>query len=152
MMVSKGKEYVPDPNKFDLVTHHWSRTGQLIRKNLYTLYVVEGNKFFERPIKSGNLWYENNQPAGRIEFPNGVRKITEGAPHVAFTAKLEGDDALFYELEQEKNRNAKLEAELAAIRKDAAPKNAEQSGSVAPTEPLALTMKADSQPSLGKKG
>lgn len=150
-MISKGKEYVPDPNKFDLITHHWSPTGQLIRKNLYTLYVVEGNKFFERPVKSGNLWYENNTPAGRIEFDaKGIRKITEGASHVAFTPKLEGDDALFYELEQEKTKRAAAEAELAAIKKEARKDNPYAQAKVE-AAPLAQVM-ADSAPSLGKKG
>lgn len=114
----KQLEYTPDPNKFDLRTHHWNAQGILTKKNLYTLYVIDGNKFFERPVNSGNLWYENNQPAGRVEYVDGKRIIAEGKAHIEYKAPLQGDEAIHYALEQEKARTAALEAELAAIKQD----------------------------------
>lgn len=121
MQPAKRLVYTPDPNKFDLRTHVWDAQGALVSKNLYTNHCIAGRNYFERPIQSGNLWFENNQPAGRVEYvagPDGKmeKKIDEHAPHVVFIAKLEGDDALFYALEQEKNKSAALELELAAIR------------------------------------
>lgn len=127
MQPAKRLQYEPDPNKFDLRTHLWDGQGNLVKKNLYTLYVIEGRQYFERPIQSGNLWFENNQPAGRVLFEKDSsgkmqRRIDEGAEHIAFIPKLEGDDALYYALEQEKLRTADLERELAAVRADRAPK------------------------------
>ena len=123
MQPAKRLVYTPDPNKFDLRTHVWDAQGALVSKNLYTNHCIAGRNYFERPIQSGNLWFENNQPAGRVEYvagPDGKmeKKIDENAAHVVFVPKLEGDDALFYALEQEKNRTAALELELAAIKAD----------------------------------
>lgn len=130
MQSAKKLEYAPDPNKFDLRTHIWDAQGALVKKNLYTNHCVGGRSYFERPIKSGNLWYENNQPAGRVDYVKGpdgklVKNIDENAEHTVFTPQLEGDDALVYALEQEKNRSAALERELAEIRAEKAPPVAE---------------------------
>jgi uncharacterized small protein (DUF1192 family) len=148
MEIARGVESVPDPNKFDLITHHWNRQGQLTRTNLYIMYIIEGNKYFERPVNSGNLWHENNQPAGRVEKtfgPNGVvakKSFDYKAPHKAYTPKLEGNDALKYQVEQERDRIAELERELAAIKAErsgkptsapATQKKSEQIGSLAET-------------------
>lgn len=118
-------EYVPDPNKFDLMTHQWNGQGQLIRKNTYRGLIVEGRQYFERPVNSGNLWFENNKPAGRVEY----RRDEEGriigkdfsfdAKHIDYVAPLTGADAMHAELEQERAKSAALEKELAAIRADA---------------------------------
>lgn len=123
MRPAKQLEIEVDPNKFDLRTHVWDAQGALVRKNLYTNHCVEGRNYFERPIKSGNLWYANNQPAGRVDYikgPDGktIKKIDEQAAHTVFTPELEGDEALLYALEQEKNRSTALEQELAAIKAD----------------------------------
>jgi len=136
----KMLDYSPDPNKFDLRTHIWDGQGQLVRKNLYTNHCVEGRNYFERPIHSGNLWYENNTPAGRVEYVNGVKSIHEGAPHKEFTPIPDGDDALIHALEAEKARSADLAAELAAIKAEREPK-VETAGTAKP-EGEALTLKA----------
>lgn len=120
-------DQVMDPNKFDRRTHIWDAQGRLIRKNLYTEYVVNGDRYLERPLGSGNLWTEGNQPAGRVEKtfgPTGIessKKFEMDAQHKDFTPALEGDDKLHFELEQERARNAELAAELAAIRKERSP-------------------------------
>lgn len=137
----------PDPNKFDLRTHVWDGSGNLIRTNLYTKYVIDGSAFYERPVKSGNLWYENNQPAGRMEYDEkGIRKLCEGAPHKEFTPKLEGADALYAELDDVKARAEAAEAELAAIK-------AEREAKTAPKSEVKVEAVAESKPatpSLGK--
>lgn len=136
MEIARGKESIPDPNKFDLITHHWNRQGQLTRTNLYILYVIEGNKYFERPVNSGNLWYENNQPAGRMEKSfndDGVvsKKVFKlGAPHKDYTPVLKGDDALRYQIEQERARATAAESELAAIKAEQSKKSGKQAQAV----------------------
>lgn len=115
-------DYTPDPNKFDLRTHHWNGQGQLMKLNLYTCHVVEGRQYYERPINSGNLWFENNQPAGRVTYKDGVKNIDVNAAHMDYVQPLDGAEKLHFELVAEKSRTAELEAELAAIKADRAPK------------------------------
>ncbi len=147
MQPAKRLTYEPDPNKFDLRTHHWDGQGNLTKKNLYTCHVVNGNSFFERPIKSGNLWYENNQPAGRVTYDDkGVKTIDTAAAHIAFVPKLEGDDALFYELEQQKNETAALKAELAAIKAETAAKVAPAAAPAPKAESAAPTLRTKGAP------
>lgn len=123
---TKRLEYVPDPNKFDLQTHAWDAQGKLVRVNHYRLYIIEGVSYYERPVNSGNLWFENNQPAGRMLLKlngNGViisKELQPDAPHIEWKKPLEGDEALHYELEQANTRLKEAEAELAAIRAEQA--------------------------------
>jgi hypothetical protein len=115
-------EYAPDPNKFDLRTHVWDTQGNLVRKNTYRAYMVDGRTLFERPVNSGNLWGENNQPAGRVELEFGENgKISKKTfkfeeEHKEYTTPLQGADALHYELEQQKERNSSLQKELDQIK------------------------------------
>lgn len=128
MQPTKRLQYVPDPNKFDLVTHKWDHQGALIEKNLYRSYILDGRQYFERPVNSGNLFFENNQPAGRVEYtfgPTGKissKKFMFEADHKTFVAPLVGDEKLHFELEQMRAKNAQLEAELSAISKDSVKK------------------------------
>lgn len=130
MQATKRLEYVADPNKFDTRTHIWDAQGKLVAKNPYRLFIVQGNQYFERPVNSGNLWTEGNQPAGRVEckFNDKGHIVSKEfdftAPHKKWVAPLTGDSKLHYELEQERARTAELEAELAAIRGERAPKPA----------------------------
>lgn len=125
MQTTRRLKYEPDPNKFDLRTHEWDGQGKLIGTNHYRAYIVDGNKYYERPVNSGNLWFENNKPAGRVECKfNDKGHITSKrfnfeAAHISYTPPLTGAEKLHYELEQERHRSAQLEAELSAIRKEA---------------------------------
>lgn len=120
-------EYTPDPNKFDLRTHAWNAQGHLVNTNHYRLFIIDGISYYERPVNSGNLWFENNQPAGRMKFTfgkNGAiasKELLPDAPHVEWTAPLEGDAALHYELEQLRAKNAAIERELAAVKAEREP-------------------------------
>ena len=107
--------------KFDLVTHKRDKYGKIININHYRLHCIEGLKGFERPVGSGNLWYENNSPMGRIKETKNdkghlVRSFDLGAEHVSFTPALTGDAKAAYELEALKNQSAALQAELEALR------------------------------------
>lgn len=124
-MQSKRLEYKPDPNKFDLVTHRWDSQGHLVAKNLYRKFIVGDRSYYERPVNSGNLWYENNQPAGRVEYElnekghiAGPKTFNHDAPHKNYTAPLLGAEKMHFELEKERERSAALEAELASIKKE----------------------------------
>lgn len=124
METVKRIKYEPDPNKFDLRTHEWNAQGHLVSKNLYRKFLIGDAAYYERPVNSGNLWLENNQPAGRVELtfgPTGKiasKKFNFDAPHKVYSAPLTGADKLHFELEQANERTATLEAEIAAIKKE----------------------------------
>ena len=122
MKPAKKIDYVPDPNKFDLVTDRWDSQGIRTISNPYRMFIQDGTKLFERPVNSGNLWYENNQPAGRVELEFNdkghiIKKTFKlEAEHTAFVPVLKGAEKMQFELEQQRKRSAELEAELASIR------------------------------------
>lgn len=125
MNAKKYLEYAPDPNKFDLVVHRWNAQGHTVGKpNHYRLHNQNNANYYERPVNSGNLWTEGNQPAGRVELtfgPTGkiARKVFNfEAAHIEYVAPLTGDDKMHFENEQLKVKNAAMEAELALIRKE----------------------------------
>jgi uncharacterized small protein (DUF1192 family) len=115
-----------DPNKFDLRTHLFDNNGRIVKTNHYALHVTDGVSYFERPMNSGNLWFENNQPAGRVErvadaSGKSSKVFSPGAPHKVFEIKLEGDELLQVELQNSVERIAALEKELAAVRAERIP-------------------------------
>lgn len=126
--MGKQIKYEADPNKFDLQVHRWDSQGNLVGKNPYRTFITDGKITYERPVNSGNLWFENNKPAGRVEIVFGENgKISSkefkfGAPHKEYTEPLSGSDKVNYELEQTRAKNAALEAELALIKKESAKK------------------------------
>ncbi len=131
MQAKRILDYVPDPSKFDLVTHRWDSQGQQVINNPYRMFIRDGNKLFERPVNSGNLWFETNQPAGRIECTFNdkghiiEKRFDDKAEHKTYSAPLKGMEKAHYELEQQRARNAELEAELAAIKGDRKPKHSD---------------------------
>jgi len=134
-MAARIQEHATDPNKFDLQTHFWDSQGNLVKKNLYTQYVIKGEQYFERPVGSGNLWSGGNQPAGRIErtFDSTGRQTAQDfqfeAAHKAYSAPLSGEEKLHYQLEQEREARIAAEKELAAIRSERSPDKAAKSES-----------------------
>lgn len=124
MQARKTIEYVPDPNQFDLVTHRWDTQGHLIAKNPYRKFINEQGTFYERPVGSGNLWLENNQPAGRVEYKINEKghiydkAFVVGAPHKQWTPPPTGAEMVTQQLEEAQAKLALAEAELRAIRKE----------------------------------
>lgn len=117
-MASKTLEYVPDPNKFDLTVQRWNSQGQLQGKpNHYRKFILGDRELYERPLNSGNLWLENNQPAGRVicEFNEKGHIVSKRfdfeAKHVEFVPPPTGAEKIAAEL-------AAVKAELAAIKKE----------------------------------
>lgn len=142
-----------DPNKFDLRTHLFDNQGRLVKKNHYVLRVINGVSYYERPVNSGNLWFENNQPAGRLtkrDRPDkdfGPWSIDEAAPHKDFKPQLEGDEALQWALNSKEEQISALKKQLDDLR---------AKGPVQPTvtaAPLAETLAAPTEapPTLPKK-
>lgn len=153
MQLSKGKtiEYTPDPNKFDLVTHRWDGAGNLVHKNTYRKFIVDKSEYYERPVGSGNLWTEGNQPAGRVLYQlNEKGHICDKtfdfkAPHKQYTPPSTAKE-LSSELLETQAKLAAAQAELAAIQKE---REAKQSA--APVAEQAEPAKPRAQPTLTKR-
>lgn len=139
-------EYVPDPNKFDLVTHRWDSQGKLVQLNLYRKFLIGNRAVYERPVNSGNLWGENNQPAGRVECEFNdkghiVKKTFDfEAAHKSYTAPLKGAEKVHFEAEQLRDKLAAAEAELAAIKAERDARAAK------PVEPAKSSAKVEAKP------
>ncbi len=110
--------------KFDLKVHHFDARGRVKKKTHYRLHIHKGTSMFERPVNSGNLFYENNEPAGRVIFTRDEKgaiigkKYEPNATHLDFKAPLSAEEKVHFENEQMRSRIAALEAELAAVEAD----------------------------------
>lgn len=125
MSARKQLEYAPDPHKFDLVTDRWDNQGRRTGpRNGYRKFITGAGEYYERPVNSGNLWLENNQPAGRVicEFNDKGHIVKKEfdftAEHLAYVPPPTGAEKIAGELAAERARSAQLEAELNAIRKE----------------------------------
>ena len=111
-------------DKFDLRVQQWDARGRVKSVNPYRVHNQAGATYFERPVNSGNLWYEDNTPAGRVTVTRNEKgaiiskKFDHNAPHIAYSAPLSAEEQTHYENETLKAENAKLAAELAAIRSE----------------------------------
>lgn len=119
------KARVVNPNEFDLRTHHFDGRGRLKGKNPYRAHIQNGIVYYERPVGSGNLFYENNEPAGRVEFLEAKdvrgkiikkKSFDHEAAHKDYTAPLQGAEKMHFELANTKAENAAILAELEAIK------------------------------------
>jgi len=148
----KRIEYQADPNKFDLQVHAWDGQGQLVKANHYRQFIIGGITYYERPVNSGNLWFENNQPAGRMEYELGdsgkigKKTLNKEAEHLVFTKPLSGAEKVHFELEKARERNAQLEAEIAAIKVESEARKVVQN-----VAPQVSTQATQSAPTLTKK-
>ncbi len=120
------RERVVDPNHFDMITHETDSRGRVRGTNLYRLHQKDGNSYFERPVGSGNLFYENNEPAGRVIVAMDKRGRIVGkkydfeAAHVAFKKPIDAQTELEQKLMDSEAKNAAMAKELAAIRAEQA--------------------------------
>lgn len=112
----------PAVTKFPLKVHHRDQKGHFLGKSPYTMYVKNGVQYFERPVGSGNLFYENMESAGRIERIKGkdgksiTAKFDFEAAHKEYIAPLSGDQLMQIELAEARKKSEALELELAAIK------------------------------------
>lgn len=89
-------------------------TGRVVNINPYKLIVSKGERFFEWPKGSGNLWYENREPAGRME--QGL--IIKGAEHKAWTPPETADQKLAREMASKDQQIEALQREINEIKRE----------------------------------
>jgi len=99
---------------FDLVVHRRdAKTGRVTSTNPYRLHVIDAVEYFERPKGSGNLWFRNNEAAGRLV--NG--KLAKDAEHVEWVKPLTEDEKLARDLASKDMELSSLKAELNDIKR-----------------------------------
>jgi hypothetical protein len=52
---------------FDLQVHIRNAKGQIVREQPYRMRVQDGNKTFERPVGSGQWYFENGKPVNEAK-------------------------------------------------------------------------------------
>lgn len=98
---------------FDLKTHTTDGlNGEVTLTNPYRLRIIGPIKFFERPVGSGNLWTEADEPAGRWI----AGKVDATAAHIEWIPPVSGAEKLQRELADARGTEAALRAELDAIK------------------------------------
>ena len=98
------------------------KSKRIIGKNPYRRMVIEGTAVVEWPVGSGNAWYEDKKFAGRIviDKDSGKRSFDKGAKHVEWVPPLSADEQLARKVATTEQENKRLQAELAAIKKEQA--------------------------------
>lgn len=97
------------------------KSGRVLSKNPYRAHIVKGVRYFEHPVGSGNIYFENKQPAGRIEFTaKGEPLVKEGAAHIAWEPPKTQDQTVGEQNAKLAIENEKLLKELAAIKAEQA--------------------------------
>lgn len=105
--------------KFDIVVHKRdAKTGRVTSVNPYTLRIHNAVEYFERPKGSGNLWFKNNEPAGRYEAGRFLVGAS-AAEHKEWVAPLSELDKIAQATASMQAENAKLQAELNEIKREA---------------------------------
>lgn len=97
-----------------VVQHRDPKTGRVIRSNPFKVIVERGRKYFEHPVGSGNLWFEDRTHAGRLE--KGL--VVPGAEHKLYVRPITEDEKLAREHAQVKQENERLLRELEEIKKE----------------------------------
>lgn len=128
MSRAQDADYQPKPeiiehparvgNGFDLRTHiKDAKTGETIKIQPYRRFSVGLSTYFERPKFSGNLYYEDNKPAGRRiskgkdSVGNELWEIDLQAKHIDYVAAT----THLTRAEDIAKENETLRAELAAL-------------------------------------
>lgn len=106
-------------DKFDIIVQKRDRkTGRVIDENPYVLRVHGGVQYFERPKGSGNLFFGNNEPAGRYDkgrFLVGSARVD----HIEWTKPLTDEDKVRQAVAAQAAENERLKAEINAIKREA---------------------------------
>lgn len=105
----------PNPEKFDTRVHIRDARGNMVHKQPYKLHIIGGKKYYERPVGSGNLWYENNESAGRMLAGNIIDKK---ADHIDWIPPKTGAEKLYEDLATTKQQLDAARAEIDAIKKE----------------------------------
>ena len=111
--------------EFDLRVHHrHPKTGELEKADPYRLHVRGSEHFYERPVNSGNLWFKNGEPAGRVEMRENpvtgkmLPEIIKGQPHLAYSPPPTKDQVIARQIAQKDGEIAELRRKLASLEID----------------------------------
>jgi len=105
---------------FDLkVQHRDAKTGRITEVNPYRLHIKGNKKYYERPVGSGNLWFEDGTPANA---------------HKEYTAPLTNDQKMAAEFSAKDSKIRATEEKLAASEKELKEIKAEAAAKKAPAE------------------
>jgi len=100
---------------FDLVVHKRdAKTGRVTQVQPYRMFSRDGIEYFERPKGSGNLFFRNNEPAGRMIED----KIKKGEKHLEWAAPLNADQQLAQQHASQAQELAKVKAELEEMKRE----------------------------------
>lgn len=102
--------------ELSLQTHKFDKVSKLPTEvNPYRMHAINGVKYFEHPVNSGNLWYEDlKTPAGRIV----AGKVDKEAKHTEYVPPLADGERTIRELELLKKQNDELKRELEALARE----------------------------------
>ena len=93
------------------------KTKRLSKVNPFRVHMINRITYYEWPAGSGNLWYKDRTAAGILDEHG---KPVIGVPHKTYVMPKTQDDSLRTEVLTVKQQNAKLQAELDAIKKEQA--------------------------------
>jgi len=127
---------------FDMrVTKRNPKTGAIISTDPYRLRITKEGKTFERPVGSGNLWYEDGEVAGIVKMVEGKEKIMIDTPHLDYAIPVSKEQAVIDAMANKDSQIAKLEQDLKDLELKAI--NAEREAKVEEiVEAKTATMKA----------
>lgn len=116
--MSDNSEYVPK-EKADFnprVVHERDpKTGRVVRVNPFRVIIDNSVRYYEWPKGSGNLWWEDQTFAGRLDDKG---RPVRGKAHVKYTPPMTQDESIARQnmvLEQE---NKRLHQELLDIKRE----------------------------------
>ena len=115
MMMNKEVEEVL--GDFDpLVVHRRDgKSGLLVSVKPFKMIAHKGIRFYEYPVGSSNLWFENRKFAGRLSDSG---EPIQGKEHEKWVAPSTHDQKIGRANDSLKQENVKLMAEISAIKKE----------------------------------
>ena len=85
-----------------------SKTGSVVSRQPYRLHVKSGTKYYERPVGSGNLWFEDGSHAGQIVGS----EIKAGAEHANWVPPISKEQRILDEINSKDSKIRALEAQI----------------------------------------
>lgn len=102
---------------FDLRSRITNAEGEVEQQQDYFIYIEGGQKYFERPLGSGNLFYANGESAGRVEKDeNKKNSFDTQAEHKDFKAPADPNAEAEEKLKHSQAELAAMKKELSAIK------------------------------------
>lgn len=119
---AKAKQAEKQAGGFDLRTLIPVEGGERGEKTLrpYTIYLENGEKLYEQPMASGNLFYPNGDPAGRVTHEGKKNIFDKTAEHKDYVSEEQEQLHALDQLKKSKEQNEALAKELAAIKAEKA--------------------------------